>query len=254
MLKRLAKIAGYNRDWYRYVSSRFKPPRDGEVLYFRLRNGQRLALKAETRFLLNEIYLDRVYDLPGVDYSNCTKVLDLGGNVGLFALYVASRSARARIYSFEPSSENLSLLRANLEATGHAERIRVLPFAVAPSCGRVTLYLHGTPAEYSTVGDAKGSARSEEVRCVDVASIFELCEVDEFDIAKIDIEGAERELLNAASDEQLRRFKAIVLEWHYSWEALEQVASRFSSIGFHAQPILLEGHMRFLRATRQGPM
>ena len=223
-------------------------------LHFRLRNGQRLALKSETRFLLNEIYLDRVYDLPGVDYSNCTKVLDLGGNVGLFALYVASRSARAQIFSFEPSSENLSLLRRNLEANpDHAQRIRVLPFAVGSSCGRVTLYLRGTPAEYSTAGDNKSSTRREEVQCVDVASIFELCEVDEFDIAKIDIEGAERELLNAASDEQLRRFKAIVLEWHYSWEALEQVASRFSSIGFHAQPILLEGHMRFLHARRQGP-
>ena len=160
MLKRLAEIARYNRDWHLYVLGRFSPPKDGEVLNFRLRNGQRLALKSETRFLLNEIYLDRVYDLPGVDYSKCTKVLDLGGNVGLFALYVASRNARAEIYSFEPSSENLSLLRRNLEANPeHARRIKVLPFAVGSSCKTVPLYLSGTPAEYSTVGESRELAQ-----------------------------------------------------------------------------------------------
>lgn len=228
MLMRLAKIAAYNRDWPHYVFSQLRAPRQGDVLRFRLRNGQQLALKAETRFLLNEIYLDRVYDVPGVNYSECDRVLDLGGNVGLFALYVASRNPQARIFSFEPSSENLALLRSNLAANPtHASQVVVLPMAVGASNGTVTLSLTGTPAEYSTANDGAPAGKSEQVRCVDLETLFELCAVDEFDLAKIDIEGAELGLLDAATDDQLRRFRALVLEWHYSWDALKQVATRF---------------------------
>jgi FkbM family methyltransferase len=253
MLKRLVRIAAYNRDWPHYVLSRFRAPQPGKVLTFRLRNGQRLALKYETRFLLNEIYLDRVYDRAGIDYSECTTVLDLGGNVGVFAMYVAARNPQARIYSFEPASENLALLRQNLEANPtSARQITTFPMAVGASNGRITLSLTGTPAEYSTTKGDAIEGRKETVRCVDLATVFELCDVDEFDLAKIDIEGAEASLLEAATDEQLRRFKAIVLEWHYSWESLQELAARLRVIDFDANPMLIEGHMRFLHARRRG--
>ena len=178
MLKRLAQIAAYNKNWSHYILGRFSPA--DQVLTFRLRNGLRLELKSETRFLLNEIFLDRVYDLPGFEYSDGGKVLDLGGNVGLFAFYVATRSPQARIYSFEPSSENLSHFRRNLEQNpAYAERITLLPMAVGAANGTATLSLKGSSAEFSTVlGDAV-EGKKEVVRCVDLATVFDLCAVDE---------------------------------------------------------------------------
>lgn len=248
MFKRIAQIASYNRDWHRFLLGRLQSP--DEVLTFRLRNGQRLGLKKETRFLLNEIYLDRVYDLPGFDFETCGPVLDLGGNVGLFSMYVASRSSRAHVFSFEPSSANLELYLQNLTWNpGWAERITVFPMAVGASNGTADLCLAGTAAEYSTARH-DASARSETVRCVDLATVFELCQVDEFDLAKIDIEGAETLVLDAAADKDIRRLKSIVIEWHHSTERLHELASRLRGLGFRADRVLLEGHMEFLHATR----
>lgn len=252
MLKRFLAIAAYNRDWSKYLTSQFSQPRKGQLLHFRLRNGQRLSLPADTRFLLNEIYLDKVYDLPGVDYGRCSNVLDLGGNVGLYALYVAAVNPHARIFSFEPSSENLALLRRNLERNPRqADRIDVFPMAVGSYNGTATLSLDRTSAEYSIVHNGEEAHRTEQVRCVDLATALDMMHVDEFDLVKIDIEGAEADLLRSASDEQLRRFKAIVLEWHYSLEALEDMADRFRFTGFDAKLVLLAGHMRFLHAYRR---
>lgn len=251
MLKRLVKIAAYNRDWPHYVLDKLRSEKPGDLLRFRLRNGQQVTLPYETRFLLNEIYLDRVYDSSIVNYADCQTVLDLGGNVGLYALYVSSRNPRAKIFSFEPASGNLALLRQNLQQNpANAAQIKVLPFAVGGQNGAVTLSLEGTPAEYALVDDAKSGARTEQVRCVDLAGVFELCNVDEFDLVKVDIEGAEAALFNAATDAELRRFKTLVLEWHYSWEELEALAARFRAVGFDAKPMLVDGHMRFLHARR----
>jgi FkbM family methyltransferase len=179
-------------------------------------------------------------------------VLDLGGNVGLYALYVAAANARVRIFSFEPSSENLALFRQNLDRNPRqAGQINVFPMALGPYNGTATLSLDRSPAEYAIVDREEDARRTEQVRCVDLATALDMMQVDEFDLVKIDIEGAEAGLLESATDEQLRRFKAVVLEWHYSMEELEDLAGRFRSAGFDAKPVLLEGHMRFLHAYRR---
>lgn len=104
-------------------------------------------MKAEGRFILNEIYLDRVYDVPGVDLATCRSVLDIGGNVGLFALYVASRSPQTHVHCFEPDPRNFEILERNLpldRAPAKAYRV-----AISTTCGIGHLHAQGNSFEYS---------------------------------------------------------------------------------------------------------
>ena len=82
-----------------------------------------IEMPADGRFVLNEIFLGRVYDVDGLDFSKIRNVLDLGANVGTFAIYVCSRAPQATLHCFEPSKVNFDRLHANL-TTNNARRKR----------------------------------------------------------------------------------------------------------------------------------
>jgi FkbM family methyltransferase len=243
MVRRLFDLIRYNRDWPRYLRGRFTRPGRDSLSTFRLRNGQTVAVRSEGRFILNEIYLDRVYEVPGVDLTRCRSVLDVGGNVGLFALYVASRAPQAHIHCFEPDPKNFEILERNLALNKvHAKAYRV---AVSTTCGVGHLTAQGNSFERS-LGNAGASTIA--VDCIDWDHIFSLTAVDRFDFVKIDIEGHEREILAACSDSQLRRIGALSLEWHHGVDELETLAHRLRGIGFDAKLEIQAGNTRYLKA------
>src|SRR5262249_59792142 len=68
--------------------------------------------------------------------------IDIGANVGLYSLYVASRSgARARILAIEPQPGIVERLRFNVTINPSAN-ITVLPIAVADRHGNLTLVIN----------------------------------------------------------------------------------------------------------------
>jgi FkbM family methyltransferase len=259
MLRRLARIIQYNRDWPLFLWSKLLPPRGDELLTFRLRTGHTLTIAAEVQFLLNEIFVDRVYDLPGVQLGSSPAILDVGANFGLFAHYAAAKSGGAKIFCFEPSSRNFAILEQNVRRNGI--QARAFRLAVAPTSGEATLSLATSSAEYALAeahdaGEVKtdaAQAPSERVECVDLERVFELTGVECFDLVKMDIEGIEREILTQCPDHLLLRMRALVIEWHHSWEELEALAARFRKLGFLAEPTLLQGHIRYLRAWQPRP-
>src|ERR1017187_815915 len=81
-----------------------------------LPNGQRVfhLNHSETRYLYDEIFVTRAYTPPGFapDRPNPT-VLDVGANIGLFALFAVNQWPGARVYAFEPVPETFRVLKAN---------------------------------------------------------------------------------------------------------------------------------------------
>ena len=162
---------------------------------YHLRNGQIITLKDDGRFTLNEIYLDRVYNVPGTDISSCRSVLDVGANVGVFALYMASKAPEAAIHCFEPDTPNFEILQRNLSRAG--VRATAHKLAMAASSGIGYLRLQGSSVEYSL---APAGHQSEKVECVGWDEAFQLSGVECFDFVKMNIEGAEREILSSCTD------------------------------------------------------
>jgi FkbM family methyltransferase len=209
---------------------------------FRLRNGQTIALKPDVRFTLNEIYLDQVYDVPGVDFAGCRSVLDLGANMGIFALYVESKSPVAIVHCFEPEASNYEVLERNLAA--NRARARPYHLALSTACGTEHLSLEGSSAEYA-LGRAEG--RTQAVECVDWTRLHAVTGVERFDFVKMDIEGAELPILEATSDDELRRIGALSLEWHHSQEKLRALAERLRGLGFEVVAKMVQA-TRLLKA------
>ncbi len=72
--------------------------------------------------MLNEIFAKGCYEPPPGDPAyalqggDSARVLDLDGNVGLFAGYALGRWNVSQVQSFEPDPENARLLRATIDA------------------------------------------------------------------------------------------------------------------------------------------
>ena len=70
------------------------------------------------------------------------------------------------------------------------------------------------------------------------------------DFVKMDIEGAELEVLSSCTDEQLFGIGALSLEWHYSMDELQPVADRFRRLGFEVT-VQLINNQRHLKAQQK---
>jgi FkbM family methyltransferase len=159
--------------------------------------------------ILIEIEHNRIYEPPAqvadalAKVEGPLRVLDLGGNIGLFATWVLGRHPEARVTSFEPDAHNAKVLRATQRANGFDGRWDLVEAAAGAEDGSVS-FSTGDFYNSQVVPDGSG----ELVRAVDVLPL-----AAEADFVKIDIEGSEWPIL---ADPRLAdvRARAFAMEWH----------------------------------------
>jgi FkbM family methyltransferase len=145
-------------------------------------------------------------------------VLDLGGNIGLFGLYVLGRWPGAAVRSFEPDPTNLPILERAIAANGLQARWTLTPVAVGNREGEM-LFVSGLLAESRLAGLAEtglhepGAASVQDGTKIPVRVVDLFAEDHAVDLIKIDIEGGEWSILTDPRLPELRA-RAVVIEWH----------------------------------------
>jgi FkbM family methyltransferase len=143
-----------------------------------------------------EVFVSTHYDEPAG--AAPAAVLDLGGHIGAAALFFRGRYPEARIVSVEASPQLVDLLRRNTAGLG----IEVVHAAVAGSAGTATF--RAAPESWGgSIGAGDGS--SIEVPAV---TLDHLLAEHAIDAVKMDVEGAEFEVVAAA-----RRLDAATTYW-----------------------------------------
>lgn len=134
-------------------------------------------------------------------------VVDLGGNRGNFSCSIRSIGAGARIFIVEPHP----ILAANIEKRGVG---KVLEAAVAGRRGETRFFIN--PSRCATLLDTIKEEGAQEVvvKTVTLADVFDYAQVHAVDLLKVDIEGAELEMLESSPDDLLRRIGQITIEFH----------------------------------------
>lgn len=170
----------------------------------------------EPEFLFYEQFVVDSY-LPAWFYSPKPQdvVLDCGANIGMFAVRLAVSAPGITVHCFEPAAAARSRLHANVVANKLLDHTSIHPLAIAGHCGYVVLY-HTWASGHRSIFpyDRVLPDRGEDCECVDLNRAFEICNSDRIDLLKIDVEGAEIEILQAASLETLSAARRIVVEYH----------------------------------------
>jgi FkbM family methyltransferase len=169
--------------------------------------------------IFGETWYSRVYDVPGLPIRAGDVVLDIGANHGFFTCYAASKGAT--VYAFEPVPQSYKRLVANVERNGFANRVTTVQCAVSHTSGSAELLVSASKGGGDSTMDpvfARRSgvpvAESITVECKTLASILDEYAIPSARMCKIDIEGAELDLLSALKAPHRARIQGFAMEYH----------------------------------------
>ena len=158
---------------------------DGKIWQFHDNKQSSTAL-----FICEEIIQRDVYQLNSIELSPDDEVLDVGGNIGVFANVVQNRF-KCLVHSFEPTQESWEWSRLNRTLNGaQADKIRCHNVAVSKTgIDRITLgylpHAPGNSGKHEKGGISQTVAASSLLAWISEKTKF----------IKIDCEGEEYEIL-----------------------------------------------------------
>lgn len=221
-----------------------------------------------------QVLLNKEYDF--ITLSPPALIVDAGANIGLAAVLLASRYPQARIVAIEPESANFELLLKNTRAYpniialqaalwgcngeielmdsglghwGFTTRDRLEDNAQSGTCTRIkaqpdTLFNGKSTGTTGIRIDKPASGNViSTVPALTVAQVLQDQAMDRIDILKIDIEGAEREVFQNASD-WIGRVQSIIVELHEHMKpgcrsSFESIAGEYSDHWVRGENIYL---------------
>ena len=150
-------------------------------------------------------------------------VLDIGANIGAFALRVHAQWPEAAIRCYEPVKENYRELVKNVSS---CRKIQAYRFAVRSfrGTGRIFMGDRGVTCGFHQLGRQRNA--TERVMCVDAAGI------PAAEFVKVDAEGCEVEIVSRLD---LKKTRALVVEYH----RIEDI-QKIKDIAFQATMQLIE--------------
>lgn len=183
--------------------------------------------------VIDETWTENVYRIHEYQFKHNAVFVDVGANIGSVSLYVDNFNKvrdsdnKIKVYSIEPEPHNLLLLEENIN-NNPTENITVVNNAIWHEQKNVFITNRGGN---SSIVDGS-SAESVEVLAITIQDLIDRYSIDEIDVMKIDIEGAEFDLIVNTPPETLAKIRYLVLEFDKSFDGsfgkmIEKLAKQF---------------------------
>ena len=166
-----------------------------DTLTFALRNKMTLEIQSTfpnvDKFAARGWYEAKTGKLLASRIKPGDRCLDIGANVGYFSLIMADLVGPAgKVTAFEPDTDNLRLMAANIARNDMAGRMSIHPVALGNSTGEAFLYLSDTnPGDHKTFLPSNEARRRYAIRMACLDDMRD--EVGDFSVVKMDVQGFE---------------------------------------------------------------
>ncbi|GAU82901.1 FkbM family methyltransferase [Bosea sp. BIWAKO-01] len=216
---------------------------DGLVLA-RVLGGPKMLLRASDRGFSRHVMLDGYWESWLTVF--CARFLqpgmiafDVGANLGYYTLLFANRVGPAgRIVAIEPNPQTFALLAETVSLNGYDGTVSLVSAAATARSGdQVELFVPLGEPKNATIAFSANDRPSELNTSVPTASIDDLAgSLDRVDFVKIDVEGAEPEVLRGMTATIERHRPTILLEFNASRygdpaSILDRLVSVYGQIG-----------------------
>lgn len=244
----------------------------------------------EAKFLHDEIYRDGAYLQHGITLHDGAVVVDVGANIGMFAIGVSQRWKGVRVHCFEPIPAVFAVLQAN--AALHQLNATLHPVALGEADGEVeftfyprntvmsgrhadavtdrattqTFLVNRSPAFANWTQDSRFQRHAEAlvdrlfegelVRCPvrRLSDVLAAEGVGAIDLLKIDVEKSEHEVLAGVDERDWARIRQVAVEVHDTDGRLAALVSAFEGRGYRVvtdqDPLLAGTAIHTLYALR----
>ncbi|MBW4656021.1 MAG: FkbM family methyltransferase [Kaiparowitsia implicata GSE-PSE-MK54-09C] len=206
----------------------------------------------ETEWIYAEVFTECHYLRHGISLQDGDCVVDVGANIGMFAVFLSTRFPKSTVYSFEPMPFTFEVLEHNLDLhsatnvtalnVGLSDGDRTdVPFTFYPNLpGNSTIHPLEKKEHLQVLGAAMGNTKvaflfepetvKGEVRSL--SSIIREQEIDTIDLLKVDVEGEEYGVLQGIADRDWPRIRQVVLEVHDVGDRLAHITTLLKQNGF----------------------
>ncbi|HEX8125474.1 MAG TPA: FkbM family methyltransferase [Allosphingosinicella sp.] len=200
-----------------------------------LPNGLRLCLGSRqmipaANYVVEEVFVERQYARDGFAIGETDTVVDVGANMGIFALWAAPQAPRGRILSIEPIPELADCLDASLRENS-ISNVSVVRNALGRPGAKIELCYYPGFNIISHQSDFRRPAYARakmylknfrtwsrparvEARCVSLGGLLDDRGVERVNFLKIDCEGGEYEVMRGMRPQDWRRIDQLVVEFH----------------------------------------
>jgi FkbM family methyltransferase len=147
-------------------------------------------------------------------------VIDVGANIADSCIYFVSHGAK-RIVGIEPLIENYELAEQNVKLNNFSNRIAI----VLAGCGARPGYVNIDVEKRNGIGWqlSSSSNRGKTIPLLTLEQILQQSNVGQDEAAlKLDCEGCEYDVVLSSSDNVLRRFSNILIEYHYGYNDIRE--------------------------------
>ena len=168
-------------------------------------------------------------------------VYDCGANLGLYARYLVGTLGARQVMAFEPVADNRALLAENLALGGIADRVTVLPVALADEDGTAEFQVDDVQSASGTLSKVTRGEPcvgrknlglgplTADVLCRRLDTVVK--DLPCPDVIKIDVEGAEALLLRGAAGLLRERGPRLLVELHGA-EMARDVVTLLCELGY----------------------
>jgi FkbM family methyltransferase len=156
--------------------------------------------------VIEEVFIKEVYKLA--DISEPKIIFDLGSNTGVTVKFFELQFPQASIYAFEPDPQVFKSLERNFK---NSPLVHTLNVAVTGEDKQIDFYIHPKSPIVSSVSPRFGGEKKISVVGKSLSTLTKELNVQDIDLVKFDVEGAEREIFSSFDTKQI---KALVGELH----------------------------------------
>ncbi len=219
-----------------------RTPLRRDEMTFKLRNGYVVTCPNVNgaRFPLYEIFADDAYHLDelAAGVSPDAAVLDVGGQIGSFSLALAKTLPQSRIHVYEASPVSASYISRNVKDNNLDDTITVHGEAMAGKPGEFTFIDSGTASGHNGL-TAPGWMTEQGAKEVTVpAQTFDravaaiAADGGSVQIVKMDVEGAEYDIVLQSSPASWSDVRKVVMEYHpVDGHTLDELLEFFAAVG-----------------------
>lgn len=163
--------------------------------------------KADVNTLVQNLVREEYGFLPSYYIDDIKIIIDGGSFIGDTAIYFLNRFKNCRVIALEPNKDNYILAKLNLK--NYAKRVELLNKGLYSS--KTKLQMTGS-FNYSRITNIEDD--SYEIEFIDIWTLMNNFGINRIDLLKLDVEGAEKEIILINSSCWLKVTRLIVVEFH----------------------------------------
>lgn len=206
----------------------------------------------ETIVLYNETFIKNEYMKGDIQLHDGDCLFDVGANIGLFTIYANMKYKNLTTFAFEPMVPTYEVLLTNLYLY-NLVHVNTFQFGLsANNCTKDFFYFPNQPGNTTTRPECKIVQRRKMLKkhtesqielaferklvsapVKTLSSVIDEYHIQNIDLLKIDVEGAEQDVLAGIESHHWEIIKQIVLEVHDAETNLNSIKEILINHGFN---------------------